>query len=365
MKKALLSTFLLILAISSSSILIAQVTENFDLFINGSYGNHTYNGWEITNGLSQTASKSYLGTGRSIRLRNSGSPSLQSPSKPNGIGTVSFWYRTWDGAPAISKVYIEISDDSTTWSKVDSLASLTNQTYVNYIKIINSPTAKFLRITPSTEERLLLDEFSISDNASGCSGFHRDTVELTICSFDSINFRGTFYSSAGYYNDTLYSTCDTIFTLNLNSTAYTEYEVFDTICSENDSLLFNGSYLKSAGTYYDTISRVGDCDSVIKLELSLKYCHIPCADLFISEYYEGSSGNNKAIEIYNPTNSTVDLSNYSLIKYTNGGPSITTINLSGMLASNDVYVITHSSADSGAITFHADLRNSSVISFNG
>jgi predicted extracellular nuclease len=31
-----------------------------------------------------------------------------------------------------------------------------------------------------------------------------------------------------------------------------------------------------------------------------------CSELFISEYVEGSS-NNKAIEIYNPTSSSVDL----------------------------------------------------------
>ena len=44
------------------------------------------------------------------------------------------------------------------------------------------------------------------------------------------------------------------------------------------------------------------------------------ADLFISEYVEGSS-NNKYIEIYNPTNETIDLSSYSLDLNTNGGES--------------------------------------------
>ena len=42
-----------------------------------------------------------------------------------------------------------------------------------------------------------------------------------------------------------------------------------------------------------------------------------CSDLFISEYVEGSS-NNKALEIYNPTANTVDLSAYSIARYTNG-----------------------------------------------
>ena len=40
-------------------------------------------------------------------------------------------------------------------------------------------------------------------------------------------------------------------------------------------------------------------------------------ELFISEYIEGSSFN-KAIEIYNPTEASVDLSQYTLRVYFNG-----------------------------------------------
>ena len=45
-----------------------------------------------------------------------------------------------------------------------------------------------------------------------------------------------------------------------------------------------------------------------------------CTDLFISEYCEGT-GNNKALEIYNPTNNTIDLSQYIIIRYSNGSTS--------------------------------------------
>jgi predicted extracellular nuclease len=64
-----------------------------------------------------------------------------------------------------------------------------------------------------------------------------------------------------------------------------------------------------------------------------------CSDLFFSEYIEGTS-NNKALEIYNPTSSTIDLSDY--IVYRNNSAAIIpsdSIMLSGMLNSNDVYVI--------------------------
>ena len=45
-----------------------------------------------------------------------------------------------------------------------------------------------------------------------------------------------------------------------------------------------------------------------------------CSELFISEYIEGP-GNNNAIEIYNPTNATIDLSAYTINRYGNGASS--------------------------------------------
>ncbi|MGD9761577.1 MAG: lamin tail domain-containing protein [Candidatus Izemoplasmatales bacterium] len=69
-------------------------------------------------------------------------------------------------------------------------------------------------------------------------------------------------------------------------------------------------------------------------------------DLIITEYIEGSSYN-KAIEIYNGTGSSIDLSAYSIEIYYNGNTTAgNTINLSGTLANDDVFVVAHSSANS-------------------
>ncbi|TYP98798.1 putative secreted protein (Por secretion system target) [Tenacibaculum adriaticum] len=89
------------------------------------------------------------------------------------------------------------------------------------------------------------------------------------------------------------------------------------------------------------------------------------SDLFISEYIEGSS-NNKALEIANFTGATINLSNYSLKKASNGGGSWSnTLNLSGQLANGEVYVIANSSATT-AIKNVADLNTTnSVMTFNG
>ncbi len=45
-----------------------------------------------------------------------------------------------------------------------------------------------------------------------------------------------------------------------------------------------------------------------------------CNELFFSEYIEGSH-NNKALEIYNPTANAIDLSTYSIIRWSNGSTS--------------------------------------------
>ena len=45
-------------------------------------------------------------------------------------------------------------------------------------------------------------------------------------------------------------------------------------------------------------------------------------DLFFSEYAEGS-GNNKGVEIYNPTSQAIDLNNYYVARYSNGSSVFT------------------------------------------
>jgi Lamin Tail Domain/Secretion system C-terminal sorting domain len=65
-----------------------------------------------------------------------------------------------------------------------------------------------------------------------------------------------------------------------------------------------------------------------------------CSKLFISEYVEGWS-NNKALEIYNPTNQAIDLSEYFVARYSNGSASATVANavqLSGTVQPHDVFV---------------------------
>ncbi|NOT43687.1 MAG: ExeM/NucH family extracellular endonuclease [Acidobacteria bacterium] len=82
------------------------------------------------------------------------------------------------------------------------------------------------------------------------------------------------------------------------------------------------------------------------------------ADLFFSEYVEGS-GVNKALEIYNGTGGSVDLAaaGYNVQMYFNGSTSAgLTINLSGVVADGDVFVLAQTTA-AAAILAQADQTN--------
>ncbi|MEZ6125267.1 MAG: NF038122 family metalloprotease [Planctomycetaceae bacterium] len=85
-------------------------------------------------------------------------------------------------------------------------------------------------------------------------------------------------------------------------------------------------------------------------------------NVFFSEYIEGTS-NNKALEIFNAGTTAVDLSDFRIERYSNGGPTATNIAITGTLAAKDVFVIANSSSNA-AILAAAD-ATSTAINHNG
>ena len=71
-----------------------------------------------------------------------------------------------------------------------------------------------------------------------------------------------------------------------------------------------------------------------------------CSDLFFSEYVEGS-GNNKTLEIYNPTSEAIDLGQYLIKRYSNGSPVPTEeLALEGSIGAGETFVVTNGQIDS-------------------
>ncbi len=80
------------------------------------------------------------------------------------------------------------------------------------------------------------------------------------------------------------------------------------------------------------------------------------SELFISEYAEPSSGNEKALEIVNLTGSTINLSAYSIQKQSNGGSWVDDYPLGDVdIVPGDVFVIVHADVTKQILLDEADL----------
>lgn len=86
-------------------------------------------------------------------------------------------------------------------------------------------------------------------------------------------------------------------------------------------------------------------------------------NLFFSEYLEGIS-NNKAVEIYNPLPTAVDLFDYKVYRYNNGAPTPSdSLQLMGILAPGGVYVAGNPSAVADILNVSDTLHT--ITFFNG
>ncbi len=75
--------------------------------------------------------------------------------------------------------------------------------------------------------------------------------------------------------------------------------------------------------------------------ITVAFSYGQCSEIFISEYVEGW-GNNKAIELYNPTSAAKNLSDYRLERYSNGSSSAAAnqrLVLSGIIEPYSTFVI--------------------------
>ena len=96
---------------------------------------------------------------------------------------------------------------------------------------------------------------------------------------------------------------------------------------------------------------------------SLMVFNVAAQDVLISEYIEGSS-NNKAIELYNPSSTAIDLSDYVLSFYFNGNTAATTnITLDGNIAANSTFVIADNDASAEILALAQQISTASF--FNG
>ena len=133
---------------------------------------------------------------------------------------------------------------------------------------------------------------------------------------------------------------------------------FEYIVNDNYTEYLFDSYRDFvAGDFYDS--------GVITINLYKNTFTDNEISLFISKYVDGGNDtSDQAIELYNPTTSNIDLTDYHIVIYTNGSLDINySIDLTGTLAPEETYVIANSSANS-TILAAADLTSADLV-FDG
>ncbi len=158
-----------------------------------------------------------------------------------------------------------------------------------------------------------------------------------------------------------------------------KYELFFDGISQGEVIFFEGDQNKSTNNWETLHINIPNHINRLKWILSVKqngnddYAGIdhieltgkeimPCGELMISEYVEGSS-NNKYLELYNPTESEIELSEYNLTRFV-GKDTIPSGNLilSGNIPPYGTYLIENQNE---SLNVQADLSTGSIMSFNG
>ena len=160
------------LCLCTLGVAMGQVSENFDTNFGSSYGDYPNIGansdFDLVNGLSESSNSR---SGRAVRFRNSGSPSLtytgaDDAGKDDGLGIVSFWYRHWDGDSNEPKFVVEYSTNAgVDWTAIGTEVTVTSTTYTEFSNTVNVTGNDILvriRVT-NVDERIIIDDFGITD----------------------------------------------------------------------------------------------------------------------------------------------------------------------------------------------------------
>lgn len=135
-----------------------------------SYGNHSINGFQLNSGLRESAANSRGGVGHSVRLRNAASPiprleyTGEGTGKSGGVGVISFWYRHWNGTGAAIDFEVEISTNGIDFILIESVTGFQNANYTEFSSEVNNTAENiWIRVSTNGAERLIIDDFSITD----------------------------------------------------------------------------------------------------------------------------------------------------------------------------------------------------------
>lgn len=182
MKKYLFAFILLMMMLGIGNLFADTWTEDFDSWSDGSYsGVSEYTSsdgfkWETNNSMSHSDNAR---SGNAIRFNDDSSSTIEyllfkgeGENGLNGLGSLSFWYRHWDGnassEPIEFQVEYQIGSTTGDWIAFGSSVSVTSTDYNQYSEVLNIAGEKvYFRIkSVQDKERLLIDDMTFSDYSS-------------------------------------------------------------------------------------------------------------------------------------------------------------------------------------------------------
>ncbi len=176
---------------------------NFDSWTSttfNSYGNYTNGSWIVYGGATSNDSARIL-SGRSLMLNGqqggASSTYLLSPPLSNGIGQISFWYRSWatNASPSARlDIQVATSPTSATWITVATVTNIISTNYLYYTvgrSDRENQYVRFLNNANSTSSRLCLDEVIIAQPGAGVVPSGITNTPLNPSIIDTVDISGT------------------------------------------------------------------------------------------------------------------------------------------------------------------------------
>jgi hypothetical protein len=287
----------------------------------------------------------------------------------SGANCLSFWTK---GASIDSiSIFIVKYFNGSAWSVLDSIKKISNseKTY-NYL--LPSSAKKLRFVYYKSKGNIYLDDIIISKIPDPPSIVQSKVRITELCDYTARISVATNGPGKLYYLVTHESCLLPTIVEVIDTSIYEKKNIIDAgvlDIKDTSVCLAYLSGLQPATKYIVSFTTVNALNMASTIKTTLSFSTLKKKDdLFFSEIVRGS-GNNKAIEIYNPGNDSVLIDNYRIAISTNGAgwKSYYYFTKNAKIPPKQVYVLLRTNADSTLIDFSKanESTNSTVLSFTG